>query len=262
MDDDVAREVVGRRGVGQVRYLVVSVGRNPGAKLSPCLESIRMQTTPNVEVCCVDDASTDDTATILKEYQDLPGWQVIVNEERKWAMANQVTAWRAMEPEDDDVICFVDLDDALAFPDALRTLDRYYDQGAWMTYGSYRPVPGNHPSARTCHPARPYPPYVITYNAYRKHMLLFNHLRTVSWKVLKNLTEEDLRDDSGNYWTAIMDPAVMIPCMELSNRHTVFVKEVLYLYTCDGADAVWRTMQKELKVESDQFYARAPKVPL
>lgn len=245
-----------------MRYLVVSVGRNPGERLRLCLESLASQTVINMEVCAVDDCSEDGSQAILKEYQDLSGWTVILNDERRWAMANQVMAWRAMEPEDDDVICFVDLDDALASERSLETLDAYYDQGAWMTYGSYRPTPEDHPSAKTCYPARPYPAPIIWNNDYRRARHYFNHLRTVSWRVLKHLTDEDFQNDEGEWWKAIMDPAVMVPCLEMSGRRAVFVPEVLYLYTCDGPDAVWRTMQKEVSEESFQFKSRPPKVLL
>lgn len=245
-----------------MRFLVVSVGRNPGKRLRPCLESIRRQSALNIEVCAVDDSSTDGSDIILKEYVDLPGWNVILNTERRWAMANQHTAWMSLEPEDDDVVCFVDLDDALAHRRVFEVLQSYYDAGAWMTYGSYLAVPTTHPSVKTCAPAKPYPHHVVAMNMFRSFHWWFNHMRTVSWKVLKHLTTEDLQDSQGNYWRAIMDPAVMIPCLELSGSHTAFVPEVLYHYTCDGADAVWRTMRPELQRESQELRARGPKAPL
>lgn len=242
------------------RFLVVSVGRNCAELAARCLESIEAQDDPRWELAVVDDASDED--------QDM-GWALsnsgawswaIMNRERKYALANQVAAWRAMEPEDNDVVVFVDLDDRLARPDALSTVRGYYDRGALLTYGSYRAVPADHPNAATSRPAAPYPSHVRLSRGYRRTGPQgFNHLRTVSWAVLKHVTEEDLRDDSGEYFRANTDRAVMWPCLELAGDRVQFVPEVLYEYTCDSPDAVWRTMNDTLRREDAQLRRRPPK---
>lgn len=243
------------------RFLVVAVGRNCPGAAQHCLESIDVQDDPSWDLAVVDDAS--DTGLELDAVFDRFAWSVAVtNRERRYALANQVRAWQELEPEDEDVVVFVDLDDRLARPDALSIVRRAYDRGALMTYGSYRPVPADHPDARTCRPARPYPPDVVRTRGYRREVQWFNHLRTVSWSVLKHLTEEDLRNDEGNYWRAVTDRAVMFPSLELAGHRAAVVPEVLYEYTCDSPDAVWRADHDELVRESMQLRARPRKEPL
>lgn len=247
------------------RYLFVVTGRNCIRDAWRCLDSLE-KIEGDHRVMVVDDCSDDGTAsTVLTRAQEHFGeWGAILNGERKWALANQVAAWEAMGPRDDDVIVFVDLDDALNAPRVTtEILDRYYDQGAWMTYGSYAPWPSDDPSAKTCAPATPYPASVVQYNQFRAVRPFFNHLRTVSWRVLKHVTDAELRDDrTGEYFKANTDEAVMMPCLELSGSHTAFVSEVLYRYTCDSPDAVWRTQLPLLQEERGILRNREPRRPL
>lgn len=242
-----------------MRFLFVVTGRNCEAYASRCLESVAALEDQDVRVAVVDDASTDGTGGIVLGDALNHGWLGIVNSKQLYALANQVAAWRALDPQDDDVIVFVDMDDRLAHPHVTDVLRDYYSRGALLTYGSYRAVPAAHPSAATCRPAEPYPLEVRAARAYRQARSCFNHLRTVSWSVLKHLTEEDLRDDSGVYWRANTDRAVMIPCLELAGDRVAFVPDVLYEYTCDGDDAVWRVMQDTLITENAQLRARTMK---
>lgn len=44
---------------------------NTAAYLPQCLESLRRQTLRNIQVVCVDDASTDESLAVLRHYADL-----------------------------------------------------------------------------------------------------------------------------------------------------------------------------------------------
>lgn len=242
------------------RYLYVVTGRNCAALAVRCLESVLRAARPNIDqVAVVDDDSSDGTAQIVGRYGWANRWNVFLRKTRHHALANQHAAWQALEPHDEDVIVFVDLDDALATPNIAGILDAYYDKGAWLTYGSYRPWPPGHPSASTCKPARPYPPDVIRYRQFRSVPPMFNHLRTISWRVLKHVQDWDLRDDDGHYFAANTDEAVMLPALELAGEHIAVVSEVLYVYTCDSPDAIWRTQPDRLQSERRILRTRQPK---
>lgn len=222
------------------------------------LDSVAAQTDDGFDVCLVDDAS-EDLFEMLAHYGEKYGWLYIRRDERAFALANQVLAWELLEPSEDDVIVWVDLDDRLAVPDALERVRGYYEQGALLTYGSYRPFPKEHPNAANCRPAMPYDHTVIRMRAYRGTIQWFNHLRTVSWKVLQEITDEDLRRSDGKYFQANTDRAIMFPALELAGERAAFVSDVLYEYRCDSPDAVWKTMNPTLIAEDWELRNRPRK---
>ena len=242
-----------------MRFLFVVVGRNCEPWAQDCLDSIAALQGPAYSVCVVDDASTDKTADICAPYCDEQGWLFIRNTERVGAMANQVTAWLALEPDPDDVVVWVDLDDKLAHPDVLSVLARTYRKGALLSYGSYR----SEPHSPTCPPAKPYRREIIRANAYRDVKrsggLLYNHLRTVSWRVLSRLKDEDFRDDAGEWWQTGPDAAVMLPCLELAGPRHAFLRDVLYCYTSSSPAAEWRLVPELVNANHRQMLARPPK---
>lgn len=221
------------------------------------LDSVAAQTDDRFDVCAVDDAS-EDLFEMLADYGRRYGWMYLRRDERCYALANQVLAWESLEPEDEDVIVWVDLDDRLATPEALRTVRDYYQQGALLTYGSYKPFPAEHPNAASCRPAQPYDPLVVRTRAYRGTIQWFNHLRTCSWKVLKEITDGELRRADGGYFRANTDRAVFFPALELAGDRVAFIPDVLYEYRCDSMDAVWRTMNPTL-IEEDQELRSRPR---
>lgn len=232
-------------------------GREHADWAREALDSVAAQTDDRVDVCAIDDASDDETLfRVLAEYSDRHEWFCFRQHERKYALENQALAWRVLEPQEDDVVVWVDLDDRLAAPDALELVRAYYDAGALLTYGSYRPFPADHPNARSCRPAQLYDPMVAKLRRYRKVLTWFNHLRTVSWKVLSQITDRELRRSDGNYFRANTDRAVMFPALELAGDRIEVIPDVLYEYRCDSPDAVWRTMNTELVAEDRELRSR------
>jgi len=247
-----------------MRYLFVVCGHNGKKWVTPCLDSIASQRKTNFQVCVVDDASTEQgQADLIRSYCDEKGWISIVNEERKGSMFNQAAAWNAMEPEGEDVIVWVDLDDRLAHNNVLNILEPHYRHGALVTYGSYTPDP---PSA-TCPIPRAYPRLVSVQGSHRDFMrkgggVLYNHLRTVNWKVLKHLTLEDLQDDEGNWFMSAPDAAVMLPCLELAGLRGRYLSEVLYTYNSENPQSEWRRWPGKVNTDHQQIIARPCKKPL
>lgn len=239
------------------RFKIVMTGRGHPDWAREALDSVaaQLEAEDRFDVCMVDDASTD-LFEMLAEYGDRYGWMFLRRDERSYALSNQVYAWENLQPEPEDVIVWVDLDDRLAVPDALRTVRDYYQQGALLTYGSYRPFPSSHPNASSCRPAQPYDPYVVATRAYRGTIQWFNHLRTCSWKILSQISDEELRRSDGRYFQANTDRAVMFPALELAGERAAFIPEVLYEYRCDSEDAVWKTMHTVLIDEDRELRSR------
>lgn len=97
---------------------------NAESTLSQCIDSLLRQTYPYLDIICVDDASTDTSASILAGYchvdSRVRSFHLSVN--RGAPHARNVALWHATG----DLICFVDSDDWLA-PDAIEQCLSVFD---------------------------------------------------------------------------------------------------------------------------------------
>lgn len=205
--------------------------------LPACLDSVVVQDHKKVAVCVVDDASDGSwQPEYIKEVCDENNWAYILNSARRGSMFNQFNAINTLAPANGDVIAIVDGDDYLATPTALSTVQKYYDQGYLLTYGNYRNSNGE-PSM-----AADYPLEVKEKNKYRRcGQLLFNHLRTFSYDLYKELDpDKDFRFPGGEWFQTCADSAIMIPCLELAGGNYKFIDKVLYHYNSENPISDWR----------------------
>ncbi len=98
---------------------------NTASYLPKCLDSLLGQTLADIEVICVDDASTDGSTNILREYADTDNRIKIIlqNENKGQAHARNV----GLNFVKSDYVCFVDSDDWLA-DDALEQVYTAFSQ--------------------------------------------------------------------------------------------------------------------------------------
>lgn len=243
-----------------MRFRIVVAVWNSIDWFQGCADSISTQNEA-IDVTVVDDASTDGTSDLVVKIGEARGWNWFVNEANRGVPYNHQATIETMEAASDDVIVFVDGDDQLA-PGALTTLRRYYeDPSLLLTYGQYR----SEPFSPTCSLAGPYPQDVIARRAYREHALLgrgipWNHLRTVRWSVLSQLTEQDFQFTNGEWYRMSADAAVMYPCLELAGDNFKFVPEVLYVYNSENPLSEWRKAPRDGDRVHQDVLHRKPKV--
>lgn len=213
--------------------------------LPSCLFSVAAQDHSDYTVCVIDDFSEDPLqVSFIKDVCEEKNWAFILNKERKGSMFNQFNAINLLAPKDGDAIAIVDGDDSLARPDALSVVQRYYDDGYMLTYGNYRNVPYN--GLRSS--AAEYSEDVKLKNKYRRcGQLLFNHLRTFSYDLYKELDpSKDFRFADGTWFQSCADTAIMIPCLELAGGNHKFINEKLYNYNCENPLSDWRTVKADI----------------
>lgn len=221
------------------RFVVVTCVRDTMQKLELCLRQLARQDYPNFTVVVVDDASSDGSTEVAREWCADMGWSLIRRTERMGAVRNQHDAILLGCTSPDDVVVWVDGDDRLARTDTFDVLNRYYDEGALVTWGSYEPDP---PSA-TCAPAAPYRRSVIRQNAYRRCATphAYNHLRTMARSIFDQMDDADFRDDAGEWFMSTPDAVFMFPALELARGAVAFVPETLLIYSSDLGSAEWRS---------------------
>lgn len=100
--------------------------------LRGCLDSVRFQTYPDIQIVLVDDCSSDDSVKICEEYVKLDNrFQLQVHTVNK---GQQNTIVDALEMADGDWVAFVDSDDTLPL-DALSTLASFVDDNTDIIVG-------------------------------------------------------------------------------------------------------------------------------
>ena len=211
----------------QVAFKIVVPSYNSSQWLSTCLQSIADQTYPHLDVCVIDDASTEEEQrTIIAQYVTANGWKAIYNKVNQGTLHNLVEGTKALECNDDDVVIVVDGDDWLAHSCVLESLAFVYrSTGALMTYGQYM-----HLSTGETGCPRPYSSWTRFWRAYRKKAWRLSHLRTYKYLLWRQIKDKDLRDEQGNYLQVAADLATMFPMAEMAGRHLHFIPEVMYVY--------------------------------
>jgi len=214
---------------------VIIPAYNCSEYIEKCLDSIKSQAYDNWQAIVIDDVSTDDTTQkIDKMIRGDNRFVFVQNTKRVLALANIVKGIQKADCKDEDVIVLVDGDDWLATPDVLSIVARTYeDPEVWLTYGTFKRVPGDVVDKV----ARPTPPG----HDPRHGTYFWRHLRTYKYFLWKNLKDEDLRfSETGEYFPAGYDVAIMRPLVEIAtHKHVKYIDEILYIYNrgnplCDG----------------------------
>lgn len=230
-----------------MRFKIISVGWTCAEWLEQTLRSVERQSVDNWDIWITYDPSDDDGADRIRAWCDQRDerWNYQINTVQQFAVRNQYEAIRALDPQDDDIVVFLDLDgDMLAHEDVLLHLGEYYEDGTLVTYGSYRPVP----DMGTSPPAVPFPEHVVSSGRYREQMLTgiccFNHLRTMKGSVVNAIPENQFKFASGKagqWYTIGTDYIFMAPALELAAGRYKHIPEVLLLYNHDNPHADYLT---------------------
>jgi glycosyltransferase involved in cell wall biosynthesis len=227
-------------------FCIVSTGWNCAKFVERTLASVEEQSDPDWRICIVVDKYKDDTAAIVAQWclerSEDERWDCQLNADQRYAVRNQYDAIQRLDPADDDVIVWLDLDgDRFAHPDVLARLREVYaDPELQLTYGSYRPEPDK----GTCVPAMAFPPQVIANNTYRTHVLrsgcCFNHLRTMRGRIYRAIPLQYLHWNDGRWYDIGVDYITMVPALELAGRNHRFITETLLIYNNGNPHADYR----------------------
>ncbi len=130
------------------RVTVLVAAYNAGKYIRECLDSLIGQTLKDISIVCIDDASTDSTLSILKEYAAADERITILECEENKGQASARNM--GIEVADGDYITMLDADDLLS-PDALEKavslLDSNLDTGSvlfhlvWFDENGQTPYP-------------------------------------------------------------------------------------------------------------------------
>ena len=187
------------------------------------LNSACHQEYDNFDVVYIDDASTDGTTELVREYKDKDNLEIIINPFNKGKMENLFNVVNAAK--DDTIILILDGDDWLSRADVLKTLNEVYkSDDVWMTNGSY--VIDSTGEVVT---PRIDPSYWE--GGIRKKSWELSHLGTFRKKLFCKIKRKDLMNKQGEFWSTTSDQAAMWPMAEMAGpEHFRALKNVLYVY--------------------------------
>jgi glycosyltransferase involved in cell wall biosynthesis len=197
-----------------------------------CLSSIASQEFKNWECVVINDASTDNTKDIVDNLDFVktdPRFSVIHNATNVKALRNIVDGFNFLKCKDDPecIMMIIDGDDFLYSEQSLNIISTVYSQQPQLllTYGDWIGHP--YGDGSNC---RPYDRNVIINNDYRNAPFVASHLRTFRSMLWYAIKDEDLRDESGEYFEAGWDVAFMVPMLEMAQERHAFLNRVMYCY--------------------------------
>jgi glycosyltransferase involved in cell wall biosynthesis len=252
-----------------LRFKVVMAGRDCFQFLARSLASVAAQADQALDVCVVDDASTDlRQPDFMKAFCRDHRWLFMRNETHQGSLYNHVAAVNVMSPEPEDVIVSVDADDRLSNSRALSTVRSYYERyQPMLTYGSYVPDPDDW----RVMPARHLPDEVILANAYRAFCareddddpIWFNHLRTIRYDLFARLDPKaDFMHADGSWFKTCYDLAITIPALEMASGRHLMLPDVLYLYTRNNPLSDCYVNTEIIERDKARILSLPPKTPL
>ena len=208
-------------------FKIAVVGGYAENYIERCLSSILLQDRGDWECQVVLDPVGDASFEKARPYER-PNLKIRINTDRRYNVKNFLDAFAALNPSDDDILVQIDADDWLATEQVLSIVKRYYDAdpAALLTHGSWVSFPKpNVVSNNGAYSAADFTKGV------RNVPFRASHLRTMKYRIWKNIHDDDLRDDNGKYASIAGDVAIMLPALEMAGFDRVrFIKEILYVY--------------------------------
>jgi glycosyltransferase involved in cell wall biosynthesis len=203
-----------------------------------CLESVASQDYDNYHMYLIDDASTDNSRQIVKDFiESLPlhmqsRFILICNNENRGAVYNQIHTIKNYPIDDSSLIMLLDGDDSLKNDNNIFNFynNLFSENKTEYAYGSCWSLADNIPLI-----AQPYPASVRKSKSYRNHRfnwgMPYPHLRVFKRKLVNNINDEVFKDEFGNWFKAGGDNATFYNIIEQADPNKVTaVQEIFYNY--------------------------------
>tara|TARA_B100000214_G_C23969820_1_gene629512 strand:+ start:1059 stop:3062 length:2004 start_codon:yes stop_codon:yes gene_type:complete len=213
-----------------INFKIVIPTYNTEKWIQRCIVSLANQTFKNYECIIINDASTDNTGTVidqLRPYLD-NRFKIVHNKKNVKALKNIVDGFNELDAKStpESILFVLDGDDFLYSEWSLEIVKQAYEQtNCLLSYGNWIGWPDG--SSSNCKPIHP---DVHKSRNYRDLPFAFSHLRTWKSKLWYNIRDNDLRSEDGSYYESGWDVSFMLPMIEMAGDRTLFIPNVLYCY--------------------------------
>lgn len=192
------------------------------------LDSVFSQEYKNYRVLYVDDASTDSTLELVRQYVKERGLEdkitILHNKVNIGALAN----WYKMVHllDGDEIVISLDGDDFLAHSGVLRRVNEAYaDERVWVTYGKY----STYPEGKTG-PSHRVNTSFFKRGGHRQSKFYWSHLRTFYARLFKKMPISQFQNEKGEFYSMAGDVAIMQGLIDMAPEHVFYIPSVLYRY--------------------------------
>jgi glycosyltransferase involved in cell wall biosynthesis len=187
--------------------------------------SIMGQTYKDFTCYITHDMSTDNSVQKIKDLiKDDKRFILIDEYDKKLYQAGNFDRTIRNNPNisDNELLIEVDGDDWLPDSKVFERINNVYeDPNVWIANGSFKYSNGQ--------PGFSSPQ--TNFDNLRQNRFTASHIRTWRAFLWRNIKEEDLRDENGNYWQWSGDLCFMYPMLEMSgSEHYRFMPEINYVY--------------------------------
>jgi glycosyltransferase involved in cell wall biosynthesis len=204
--------------------IIVTTLFNAENYIERCLFTIKTQTFKNFKCYITDDLSTDKSVELVKKFiKNDDRFILIENTEKLYQPGNYDQVIRNNPNiNDDDVIVEIDGDDWLPDSDTLNRINKIYsNKNIWIANGSFKYSTG----------APGFSSKQEITNDLRNIRFTASHIRTWRAFLWRKIKEEDLKDETGIYWSVTGDLSFMYPMLEMAGEeHYRFMEEINYVY--------------------------------
>jgi len=216
------------------KIVVISPLYNARDYVTRCIASVAAQNYNNYEHWIIDDASTDDSVNVAKEYiEALPlpiqdKFKLFRNKENHGAVSNHISVINRQDS--DTIIIMLDGDDSLTNkPDVFTYYNKLHNDYDF-TYGSCWSMVDNIPLI-----SQPYPPSIKEAKMYKDYKFNWNmpytHLRTMKAFLLQDQEYTKFKDADGKWFKAGGDNATFYTALEKCDPNRVYVvSDIVYNY--------------------------------
>jgi len=206
-----------------VKIIIVTTLYNASIYVPACIQSIIAQTYKDFKCYITDDLSTDDSVQVVKKLIQGDDRFILIENEKKHYQGGNYDQVIRNNPDisDNDVIVEIDGDDWLPDTHVLQRIhDVYTDDNVWITNGSFIYSNGYMGFSRK-----------QDINNLRVSSFSASHMRTWRAFLWRNIKQEDLKDEHGNYWKVAGDLSFMFPMLEMAGEeHYRFLDQINYVY--------------------------------
>lgn len=211
------------------KIVVVTPVYNAEKYIERCIKSVISQDYDNWEMFIIDDASTDNTPNIIKQYTK-NRVHLITNKINMGAVFNQIRLIKS-RCKPSDIVMLIDGDDALVNDNQIfHRYNNLYDGSTEFTYGSCYSEVDNIPLV-----GQHYPEEVKNNRTYREHKfnwhMPYTHLRTFKAHLVLNEDDSKFKDFEGEWYRAGGDGSIFYTAIENADPQKVkAVPDIVYLY--------------------------------
>jgi glycosyltransferase involved in cell wall biosynthesis len=235
------------------KFIIIMPCYNVSKWVGLNIQLTKHQSFPNFECHIINDGSTDNSEEIILEN--------IKNDNRFFYYKNEVNTgsslysyyktFHQVNPNDEDIIVWLDGDDWFSSVFVLQYLDQFYNSTkCWMTYGTYQTFPSGQDGSHHCIEI---PNEIHQSNAYRKWMHVYSHLRTHKAFLFKQLKEKDLIDSrSGEFYTEATDCAYLFSLAEMcgSSEKIKLIDDILLTLNRTNPNQASGNLKKQKDTEA------------